>query len=82
MFTDCRTLPVTYTFSDPSIFKLEEDHSKSNERLYCVESDLGMVGNHKTCFCGNLFFFHLLLEDKIHFHIMFTYFLLLHTILT
>lgn len=25
VFTDCRSLPVTYTFSDPSIFKLVED---------------------------------------------------------
>lgn len=33
VFTDCRTLPVTYTFSDPSIFKLEEDHSKSKEEI-------------------------------------------------
>ena len=28
VFTDCRTLPVTYTFSDPSIFKLVEDNGK------------------------------------------------------
>ncbi|CAH3168221.1 unnamed protein product [Porites lobata] len=27
VFTDCRSLPVTYTFSDPSIFKLVEDNS-------------------------------------------------------
>jgi len=26
VFTDCRSLPVTYTFSDPSIFKLVEDN--------------------------------------------------------
>ena len=40
MFTDCRTLPVTYTFSDPSIFKLEEDHSKSKEEIILlIESD-------------------------------------------
>ena len=25
---DCRSLPLTYTFSDPSIFKLVEDSSK------------------------------------------------------
>ena len=41
MFTDCRTLPVKYTFSDPSIFKLEEDHSKSKEEIVsCAVPDL------------------------------------------
>ena len=38
MFTDCRTLPVTYTFSDPSVFKLVEDNSKSNDEI--VFSDI------------------------------------------
>lgn len=28
VFTDCRTLPVMYSFSDPSIFKLVEEKSK------------------------------------------------------
>lgn len=44
-------------FLDLLIFKFEEDYSKLNERLYCVEFDLGMVGNYKICFCGNFFFF-------------------------
>ena len=36
VFTDCRSLPVTYTFSDPSIFKLVEDNSKQCY-LYVLE---------------------------------------------
>lgn len=36
VFTDCRSLPVTYTFSDPSIFKLVEDNSKQ-WYLYVLE---------------------------------------------
>ena len=36
VFTDCRSLPVTYTFSDPSIFRLVEDNSKQCY-LYVLE---------------------------------------------
>ena len=39
MFTDCRSLPVTYTFSDPSIFKLVEGRSKSKEDIVLVIFD-------------------------------------------